>query len=94
MDGRISSEPTPEGRLAAVSFSVAIQMRDHEKKEADYADYRDCMRPFVQRELILARLEELRKTTSAIMTIRVAELAKELAEVSAQIAQISDRFHL
>jgi hypothetical protein len=94
MDGRITSEPTPEGRLAAVAYSVMVQMRDHEKKDADYADYRDCLRPFVHRELILVQLEVLRRSSGADMSLRVSELAKDLAEVSVQIAHISDRFHL
>lgn len=94
MDGRITSDPTPEGRLAAVVKSVFIQMRDHERKDPDYADFRDCMRPFLQREIILARMEELCKTTGATMTMRVDELAKELLEVSAKIHEMSDRFHL
>lgn len=94
MDGRIHHEPTPEGRLAAVVLSVAIQMRDHEKTEPDYADYEECLRPFLQRELILARMQELQKATSAVMTVRLAELARELVDVSVQIAHMSDRFHL
>ena len=94
MDGRIAGEPTPEGRLAAVAFSVMVQMRDHEKKDADYADYRDCMRPFVRRELILVQLDELRTSNAPNMTLRVAELAKELAIASTEISLISDRFHL
>lgn len=94
MDGRIASEPTPEGRLAALAFSIGVQMRDHEKKDPDYADFRDAMRPFVKRELILARLEDLRQTTGATLTLRTAELAKELLDLNKQIAEISDRFHL
>lgn len=94
MNGRITDEPTPEGRLAALVFSIRAHMRDHEKKDPDYADFRDAMRPFVRRELILARLEDLRQTTGAILTFKTAELAKELVELNMQIAQISDRFHL
>jgi len=94
MDGRIASEPTPEGRLAAVVLSVFIQMRDHEKKDPDYADYRDALRPFLHREIILARMKDVRHATGAIMTTLTAELARELTEVNAAIVQISDRFHL
>lgn len=94
MDGRITSEPTPEGRIAAVVFSVWVQMRDHEKKDPDYADYRDALRPFLRRELILALMQDLRHQTGAIMTFRAAELGKELVEANLEIARISDRFHL
>jgi hypothetical protein len=94
MDGRISNEPTPEGRLAAVAYSVMVQMRDHEKKEADYADYRDCMRPFVQRELVLAMMRFLPRLTGTDLTTSTAELAKALLEANVDILRMSDRFHL
>ena len=67
MDGRIASEPTPEGRLAAVVLSVFIQMRDHEKKDPDYADYRDRMTPVpCSGEIILARMKDACGATGAI----------------------------
>lgn len=85
MNGRIYQDGTPEGRLAAVARSLALRMAE-QKKEPDYADYRDTLRPFVKRELILARIEEARKSAGEMLTARVAELAKELAEVNNQIA--------
>ena len=91
MNGRIHSEETPEGRLAAVAASLALKMlADFEKtgegpSAPDYADYRDALRPFVKRELILARIAEARKKHSAELTVRVRELAIELAECERQI---------
>lgn len=84
MNGRIDQDATPEGRLAAVARSLAIRMAGR-KKEPDYADYRDALRPFVKRELLLARIEEARQSSGAVLTARVAELAKELDEVNSQI---------
>ena len=91
MNGRIDLEETPEGRLAAVAVSLAKQMlADFEKTAAgpsspDYADYRDALRPYVRRELLLARIDEARKKHSVALTARVRELANELAECEKQI---------
>ena len=75
-------------------FSVWVQMRDHEQKDPDYADYRDALKPFLRREMIMASMRDLQHTTGATLTFRTAELGKELVEVNMEIAKISDRFHL
>lgn len=54
--------------------------------EPDYADFRDALRPYVQRELLLARIEEARKSAGAILTARMRELAAELYEIDRVIA--------
>jgi hypothetical protein len=83
MNGRTHQEDTPEGRLAAVARSLMIKMEDRHNKsrvgprEPDYADFREALRPYVQRERVLAQIEEARKTS---VTARVKELASELAE--------------
>lgn len=86
MNGRIDSEATPEGRLAAVARSLALRLAK-DKREPDYADYRDALRPFVQRELILARIEEARKAHGVRLTNRIQELTMELAVVNAMIPE-------
>jgi len=48
------------------------------KREPDYADFRDVLRPFIQRELLNARIDEARKTSGAVLTLRVKELAAQL----------------
>lgn len=84
MNGRIEYEATPEGRLAAVA-KITLLRAAEAKRQPDYADFRDALRPFVERELILARIEEARKAAGIRLTDRVKELAKELAEVNARI---------
>jgi len=84
MNLRIDYEPTPEGRLAVVArIAMTHVMEAH--REPDYADFRDALKPFVERELILARIDEARKASGLRLTNRVAELAKELLKVNARI---------
>ena len=78
MNGRIVKESTPEGRLAAVAKSVAVRLRADLRREADYADYRDAMRPYILRELVLARIEEARRCYGDTLTVRMRELALQL----------------
>jgi hypothetical protein len=88
MNGRIQDEETPEGRLAAVAHSLAIQMQKcfAEKcfgpSQPDFADYREALRPFVKRELIMVRIDEARKVSGRVLTERIRELAAELMEVN------------
>lgn len=84
MNGRIEREPTPEGRLAAVAKTIMLRAVE-EKRECDYADFRDALRPFVERELVLARIDEARKSAGERLTDRVGELAMELIEVNTRI---------
>lgn len=84
MNGRIEHEDTPEGRIAAVAKSLCIQMADKRRDERraltepDYADFRDVLRPFIQREILTARIDEARKTLGSTLTDRVRELAAQL----------------
>jgi 2-C-methyl-D-erythritol 4-phosphate cytidylyltransferase len=87
MNGRIVHDATPEGRLAAVAKSVFSKLKTI-RREPDYADYRDALRPFVRRELILARIEESRKVSGRVLTERMRELAGELMEVDAEIEEV------
>lgn len=78
MNGRVHHDDTPEGRLAAVAKSLCLQMDDKFKRVPDYADFRDAMRAFVQREILNARIEEARLVSGRALTARVRELAAEL----------------
>ncbi len=93
MNGRVHEDQTPEGRLAAVARSLAIKMSDRYQKtgfgprEPDYADFREVFRPYIHRELILAKIEEARKTQAERLTSRMRELTVELLLVDKQIAE-------
>jgi hypothetical protein len=95
MNGRVHEEETPEGRVAAVAASLALKMRDRYEKtgcgprEPDYADFREAFRPYIHRELILARIAEARKTQAERLTARMKELTVELLLVDKQIAEVS-----
>ena len=78
VNGRVHNDETPEGRIAAVARSLCMQMGEKLKRTPDYADFRDALRPFIQRELLKARIDEARKTSGRALTERVKELAKEL----------------
>jgi hypothetical protein len=92
VNGRTEQEKTPEGRLAAVARSLAIRMEKKHRqsggvgpREPDYADFRDAFRPYLQRELLLARIDEARHTNARAITARVEELARELRECEESI---------
>ena len=93
MNGRAHKDDTPEGRLAAVARSLAIRMAKGdvetgiEPSEPDYADYRDALRPFVKRELLLARIDEARRTHAGAIAERMRELTTELIDVNAQLPE-------
>lgn len=86
MNGRIHDEKTAAGRLAAVARSLILKMdKEHRKTkvgptEPDYADFREAFEPYIQRELLLARIDEARITASMALTGRVKELSLLLAE--------------
>jgi hypothetical protein len=87
MNGRIQQEETPEARIGAAARSLVIKMRDEFNRtntgpcEPDYADFREGLRPFIKRELLMARIEEARKYGAKFVTARVAELNRELQEL-------------
>lgn len=67
MDSRIFEESTPEGRIAAAARLIATKMIDafpdrHPMFQyPDYADLREGLRPYIQREILFAKLEELHR---------------------------------
>ena len=90
---RYASGKTPEERLAAVVMELinAINERNRHQKRADildYADLREALRPYVQKEIIHARIEEItiaRNDTRNRMIAREASLNRELAMIEGQI---------
>lgn len=93
MNGRIHEDETPEGRIAAVARSLAIKMEKAYQrsgvgpKEPDYADYRAALKPFIDRELILARMDEGRMAAAKVLTGRARELSEQLVECERAIIQ-------
>ena len=57
---RSKHEPTPAGRLAALARAIVEHFAKLFGRAPDIADFREEMKHAVERELILARLEELR----------------------------------
>jgi hypothetical protein len=85
MNGRIVHEQTPEGRIAAVAKSIAVRMRADLRREPDYADYREALRPYIQRELLLARIAEARHSFGETLTVRMRELALQLEAINQEL---------
>jgi hypothetical protein len=85
VNGRIQHEDTPWGRVAAIARSLCIQMDEKYRatqvgpSAPDYADFRDVLRPFIESELLKARIDEARKASGRALTARVKELANELS---------------
>jgi hypothetical protein len=84
VNGRIKHDETPEGRIAALARSLCLQMAEEQKAtgrgptEPDYADFRDVLRPFIQLELLRARIDEARKTSAHSLTARMRELDEQV----------------
>lgn len=90
MNGRFAHEDSPEGRLAAIAVMVATKIEDTYTKtgrgprKPDVADLREALRPFVQRELIKARLDEAERALD-MKAERRADLIRQLYVYEAQI---------
>lgn len=86
MNGRTKAEPTPEGRIAAVVISHAVNVWN--KRHApgngpdpcDYADVSKAIKPFMDVELIRAEVKGARKVAGRALTDVMREFEKELAE--------------
>lgn len=93
MNGRHTFETaSPTERIASVAKSTITEIaRNFPGREADYADFRDALDPYVKRELLLARISEARICSAAALTVRIKELAAELAEAE-KLIPASARF--
>ncbi len=87
MNGRIREADTPEERLAAVAKSLVEQM-ERKDRVPDYADFRDALRPFVERELLLARIDEARKACGRGLTARIDEISVQLKKLEANLPDV------
>lgn len=85
---RFERDNTPEGRLAAVARSLVIKMwdthvnRQFGPEKPDMVDFSEAFRPYIKRELLMARIEEARTSSGRALTARIKELAAELDEVN------------
>jgi hypothetical protein len=92
---RYDEEKTSEARLAAVVMLLLKRVEQRNIREGtahmvDYADLEEHLRPFVQRELLNARLDELhtnRYHARHVMDERQEQLQRELYDVQREIAQ-------
>jgi hypothetical protein len=94
MNGRIrDKESTPAERLAAVARTLMEKIRtEYERtlagpKEPDYADFREALRPYVQQELLFARIDERRKMCGDMVSQRMTILEAELLVVQRDIPE-------
>jgi hypothetical protein len=86
MNGRIAEAHTPEERLAAVCRTLIVRMENAARRrganrqaaEPDYADFRDALRPYIRREIVMALLEEMQDRPDLSAAFRVAALRAEL----------------
>jgi hypothetical protein len=82
---------TPEERIAAVVMCVLhhFEQRNRSERRADIVDYADialALRPYLRKELLLARADELRRIRELSRNALVARegtLMQELADVEA-----------
>src|SRR5579885_1701841 len=90
---RYEGAETPEERLAAVVMEVFHRFEERNRRErrsdiVDYADISMALQPYLHKELLLARVEEVRKLREASRNALVARegtLLQELANAEARI---------
>jgi hypothetical protein len=92
VNGRKKAEETPEGRIAAVAeslrreFEKAYRERGNDgPTEPDYADFREALRPYIHREMVVFAIKRVRKSSAKALTDIVKELAEELRQWEIQI---------
>jgi FMN-dependent NADH-azoreductase len=91
---RYEGGETVEGRLAAVVMELlhSIEERNRSENRSDIVDYADiaaALRPYVKKEIVHARMEEVREARTESrnrLIAREATLVQELANLEAQIA--------
>ncbi len=80
------SSTKPEERIATVC--KAVHERFHPGTfQPDTADYRDAIAPFVEREILIARIEEARQCAAISLNDRMSKLNRELQSVEMRIAK-------
>lgn len=72
---RLLLSRSPEERFAAAVVEFQNKFYVQHSRSADFADLRDGLRPYVLRELALARMDEVKRTRPETMDARKAELA-------------------
>ena len=86
MNGRYHVAETPQDRLAIAVIAAA---RKYEKEFPNgvapgQVFYADFLRPFIERELLAARMDELHKLSAQQIRHRERELAESLAAATSE----------
>jgi hypothetical protein len=80
-DLRTTAADTPEARIAAACQNLCEQFRTNpDCHTPDIADFRDHLRPFIRREILLAELDEARRP-SLLRGDRMRTIIAALAEL-------------
>lgn len=83
MNGRIYREATPEGRIAAAARSLMLKMGPF-RNTPDYADFRDALGPYIEREILKAQFDEAQRSGTFH---RVMELRDKLTAIEKEIKE-------
>lgn len=82
---RVQQGKTPEERLAAVFIELKRKF-DKDGREPDYADVIPEIQPFVEIELLRARIEEAKILLSLPIMDRIHELTRRLRAIDRTIS--------
>jgi hypothetical protein len=93
---RYEGSESVEGRLAAVVMQLFNSFEERNRKEnrsqiVDYADVADALRPYVQKEILHARIEEVREIRQESrnrLVAREAVLLRQLGDLDQAIATL------
>jgi hypothetical protein len=68
-----------------------LRRRSDYSREPDYADYREALRPYIQRELLQARLDEISEYSGTpAAAFRSKSLRQQLAELDRAITKLPE----
>lgn len=85
MNVRIKQEPTPAGRIAAVVRALIVRTVRPYPNMPDYADIRDAIELYCQREALIVRVDEARRSSTYK---RALELQQALTDIEKRIDQL------
>jgi hypothetical protein len=88
MRRQYENEKTPEGRMAAIARDLMPGfdgVRRVGGEYPDYADFREAFKPYLERELLAARLDEALLDRSSN---RVFMLVQQLKEADAEVKRL------
>jgi hypothetical protein len=82
---RVMLARSPEERFAAAVIDFENKFYIQHSRPADFADLRDGLKPYILRELALARMDEVKRFRPETMEQRKSELALAILAIEEEL---------